>query len=242
MNEGVRELKRKVALACRILGNAGIADFLGHVSSRIPGTNQLLIRGRGVEAGSMLATSTSQILTVSPDGKPLERTTLKPPIETPIHTRILLARKDVASVVHVHAPTPVVFSLVDSPILPIFNQGMELAAEGIPIYPKNGLVSTVERGDQLAAALGSKMSCIMFAHGIVTVGKTVEEATMRALRLETIARMNLYARLLGGPKRLRAEDLELDKTRVELEIRGEWNYQVEMLRITQSRRDSLKSL
>ena len=180
----------------------------------------------------MLATTTSQILTVTPDGKPLGKATaLKPPIETPIHTRILLARKDVTSVVHVHAPTPVIFSMVDLPILPVFNQGMELAAEGIPIYPKNGLVSTAERGDELAAALGPKTSCIMFAHGIVTVGKTVEEATMRALRLETIAKMNLHARLLGGPKTIKAESLEIDETRVELEIRGEWNYQVEMSRL-----------
>lgn len=230
MNEDPGALKRKVALACGILGNVGVADYLGHVSARIPGTNHLLIRGRGLEAGSMAATSTKQILRITADGKLLEKTSMKPPIETPIHTRIFMARKDVASVVHVHAPTPVVFSLVDLPIMPVFNQGMELAAEGIPIYPKNGLVSTPERGDDLAAALGSKMSCIMFAHGLVTVGKSVEEATMRALRLETIARMNLRARLLGGPKAIQTEYLEIDNARVEMEIRGEWNYQVEMLR------------
>lgn len=231
MKDDLYELKKKVALACRVLGNAGIADYLGHVSARIPRTNQVLIRGRGLEAGSMLATSPREILAVTLDGKPLTRTpTLMPPIETPIHTRILRARRDVASVVHVHAPTPVAFAVADLPILPIFNQGMELAAEGIPVYPRNGLVATPERGDEVAATLGSKMSCILFAHGIVTVGRSVEEATVRALRLETIARMNLRARLLGGPKALRTETLELDSAKVEMEIRGEWNYQVEMLR------------
>lgn len=235
LKRDARELRKKVALACRILGNAGIADYLGHISARIPGANHLLIRARGSEAGSMLTTSTKQILAVNFDGRPLKNElSLKPPIETPIHTRILSARKDVTSVVHVHAPTPIAFSLAGLPILPIFNQGMELAIEGIPVYPKNGLISTPERGDELAATLGTKSSCILLAHGIVTVGRSIEEATVRALRLEAIARMNLSARLLGGPKAVQTGNLEIDKTRVEMEIRGEWKYQMEMLRATKA--------
>jgi L-ribulose-5-phosphate 4-epimerase len=231
LGESVAELKRKVALACRILGNTGIADYLGHVSARIPGTDHVLIRARGLDAGSMISTSAKEILDVTLGGKTSGRgSKLRPPIETPIHTRIYLARKDVGSVVHVHAAAPVVLSLVDLPILPVFNQGIELAIEGIPVYPRNGLVSTPQEGEELASALGQKMSCILFAHGIVTVGRTVEEATVRALRLDKIAKMNLYARQIGELKAAPPGGLKVDMATVESEIRGEWNYQVEMLK------------
>ena len=231
MGENVAELRRKVALACRILGNTGIADFLGHISARIPRTDHVLIRARGLDAGSMVSTSVKEILDITLDGKAHGRSSkLRPPIETPIHTRIYLARKYVASVVHVHAATPVVFSLVDLPILPIFNQGIELATEGIPVYLRNGLVATPQEGDELASTLGQKMSCILFAHGIVTVGRTVEEATVRALRLDRIAEMNLHARQIGELKAEPPGGLKVDMAAVEEEIRGEWNYQEEMLR------------
>lgn len=230
MNETAAGLKKKVALSCRILGNAGLADFLGHVSARIPGTDHVLIRARGLDAGSMASTSENEILDITLDGKVRGRASkLRPPIETPIHTQAYLARDDVGSVVHVHAPAPVVFSLVDVPILPLFNQGMELAAEGVPVYPRNGLVATRQEGDELASALGQKMSCILYAHGIVTVGRTVEEATVRALRLDKIAKMNLYARLVGEPKPAPPGGVKVDMAAVEAEIGAEWDYQAGLL-------------
>jgi ribulose-5-phosphate 4-epimerase/fuculose-1-phosphate aldolase len=236
LSEGVAGLKRKVAMACRILGNAGLADYLGHVSGRIPGQDHVLIRARGLDTGSMASTSISEILEITLGGKARDKKSrLRPPVETPLHTQIYLARKDVESVVHVHAATPVIFSLVDLPILPVFNQGAELAAEGIPVYQRNGLVATVRRGDELAAALGPKMSCILLGHGVVTVGRTVEEATVRALRLDRIARMNLYARLIGELKAAPQGGWEVDKATVDAEIGGEWNYQEEMLESTLTR-------
>lgn len=230
MTVGGAELRTKVALACRILGNAGIADYLGHVSARAPRTDHVLIRARGLDAGSMAATSVNEILDITLDSQiSNKRSKLRPPIETPIHTRIYMARKDVGSVVHVHAAAPVVFSLVDLPILPIFNQGIELAAEGIPVYRRNGLVATPARGDELASALGQSMSCILLGHGVVTVGRTVEEATIRALRLDRIARMNLYARMIGEPKVAPVGGWEVNQATAGAEIQAEWDYQKERL-------------
>jgi L-ribulose-5-phosphate 4-epimerase len=237
LTEDVAELRRKVALSCSVLGNAGLADFLGHVSARVPGMERVLIRARGSDAGSMLATTAREILEVTMDGKPVgKERRLRPPLETPIHTQIYRAREDVGSVVHVHSQLPVIFSLVNLPILPVFNQGVELASEGIPVYPKNSLVTTSGAGDELAASLGRKMSCVMFAHGIVTVGRTVEEATVRAFRLETIAKMNFYARLLGRPRSISPKDREVSKATLESEIQGEWRYQVEMLEAMRRKR------
>src|SRR5512134_2177542 len=48
---GQMEWKEKVATACRILAAAGICSGLrsavGHASARIPGTDRIVIKGRG---------------------------------------------------------------------------------------------------------------------------------------------------------------------------------------------------
>ncbi|MBI2351703.1 MAG: hypothetical protein HYV00_09585 [Deltaproteobacteria bacterium] len=47
----IRESREKVALACRILAASGICTgvtaAVGHASARIPGTDKILIKGRG---------------------------------------------------------------------------------------------------------------------------------------------------------------------------------------------------
>ena len=52
MADDAGELRRKVALSCRILAMKGLVrETTGHVSARIPGTAEMFIRGRanGVE-------------------------------------------------------------------------------------------------------------------------------------------------------------------------------------------------
>ena len=44
----VPALRKKVALSCRIVGTQGLTrGMLGHVSARIPGTDRVLIKGKG---------------------------------------------------------------------------------------------------------------------------------------------------------------------------------------------------
>jgi len=50
---GVGELKVQVAEGCRIPARLGLADYLGHVSARVPGTNYVLIKARGVDPGNL---------------------------------------------------------------------------------------------------------------------------------------------------------------------------------------------
>ncbi|MBI1994806.1 MAG: class II aldolase/adducin family protein, partial [Deltaproteobacteria bacterium] len=50
-NKREKELRGKVALACRILAASGICSevraAVGHASARIPGTDLIIIKGRG---------------------------------------------------------------------------------------------------------------------------------------------------------------------------------------------------
>jgi L-fuculose-phosphate aldolase len=43
-------------------------------------------------------------------------------------------------------------------------------------------------------------ACLMRGHGITTVGSSVQEATLTAIKLNELAEMNYRAQLLGNPQ------------------------------------------
>jgi ribulose-5-phosphate 4-epimerase/fuculose-1-phosphate aldolase len=206
------ELIVKLAEACRILAHAGLAeDILGHVSARTPHGDSVLVRSRGPHEHGLLFTTPRDIHEIA-DGDDALPDGYRRPNEFPIHSRVLRARPDAAAVVHVHPPAVVACELAGLALRPIVGAynipAMRMASEGFPIYPRSVLINTDELGDAVADTLGDRPVCILRGHGIVTVGDTVEQAVVRALNIEILARMTLDASHRGvPPPELPAEDI-----------------------------------
>jgi L-fuculose-phosphate aldolase len=180
---------------------------------RVPDSDNLLIRARGPAEAGVRYTTVDEILEVTPDGKVASgaREGLFPPQEVFIHTEVYRARKDVVSVVHVHPPTIVLFTITGVPLLPIFGaydpSALKLMLEGIPTYERSVLISNPDLGHDLAATLGSHDACMMRGHGITATGRSIEEAALRAISLNELAEMNYKARMLGEPRPISDEDI-----------------------------------
>lgn len=197
--DGVRE---RISDACRILANAGIAeDILGHVSARVD-YDHMAIRCRGPLESGLLFTESTDIHLVGIDDAqpPTGRYSL--PNEYPIHAEIYKARPDVNAIVHAHPPAVVAANLANhefKPIVGAYNiPAMRMAEAGIPIYERSVLINTDALGTEVVTALGDSSVCILRGHGIVAVGDSVEQATVRALNLNTLARMTLMVASLGS--------------------------------------------
>jgi ribulose-5-phosphate 4-epimerase/fuculose-1-phosphate aldolase len=68
--QSFNELRQKVAISMRVLALQGcVTDILGHVSARIPGTNDKFIRCRGENERGLLSTDTEQIRRLDFNGK-----------------------------------------------------------------------------------------------------------------------------------------------------------------------------
>jgi ribulose-5-phosphate 4-epimerase/fuculose-1-phosphate aldolase len=91
---------------------------------------------------------------------------------------------------------------------PMHHYGKFLSADGPPVYEGVGLVRTVERGNELAAALGNGPAVLMRAHGDAVVGESVEQVIERTTRLAMLGEWNHLALLHGEPKYLTAEELK----------------------------------
>ena len=200
------DLAERVAQACRVLGRLDLTEAAtGHVSARIPGTDHILIRARGPEELGVRYTTADQVVEVGMDGK-LVRTSaagLEVPIEVFIHTAIYRRRPEINSVVHVHPPTVVLFTICNKPLLPLYGafdpSSAQMAINDIPTFPRSILVSSPELGDELATIMGKSRICMMRGHGITTASSSIEEASLDAIHLNTLATMNYRAHMLGTP-------------------------------------------
>lgn len=196
--------RRTVANACRILADAGLAeDILGHVSLRIA-PDAMLVRCRGPEEEGLLFTLDRDIHEVDFDGQgDLDGWSV--PQELPIHAELMRARPEVDAVVHCHPPSVLAAGLAGMELRPVFGAyhipAARMALAGIPVYPRKILIRRPDLGRELVAAMGDAPVCVLAGHGITTVGSgphAVEQAVVRALSLDVLARVNVEQATLGG--------------------------------------------
>jgi len=203
-------LRRTVALACRVIAGAGLAeDILGHVSVRV-GNDRMLLRCRGPEEQGLLFTVDDDVHLVDFDGRGDLPPGWAPPNELPIHGELLRARPEIDAVVHCHPPSVLVAGVEGVPFRPVFGAynipAARLALDGVPVYPRAVLIRRPELGRDLVSAMGQSPVCVLRGHGIATVGSgdhVVEQAVVRALNLDVLARVSLERARVGD----RAPDL-----------------------------------
>jgi ribulose-5-phosphate 4-epimerase/fuculose-1-phosphate aldolase len=196
-------LKRKVALACRILAMEGLVEgVLGHVSARLAESDEMLIRCRGDEETGVFFTSEEAIRRVNFDGQGSDlEGRYEVPKELPIHGEIYKVRPDVGCVIHAHPPAALVCGITELDLRPIFGAfnipGMRMALDGIPVFPRSILISEPELAASMIEFMGQKDICLLRGHGVSVTGRTVEEATVRALNFNALARVTLQVAQSG---------------------------------------------
>ena len=213
----IQQLKERVAQTCRVLARLDLTrEPAGHVSARIPGTDHLLIKARGPQESGVRYTTPDDIVEADMEGNILGLPEgLASPREIYIHTWMYKKRPDVQSVIHIHPPTIVTFTVVDKPLLPIYGAydpgSLRLLTEGVPLYDSSVLINNDKLGEDLANAIGSKEIIMMRGHGVTAVGPDPEGAGLSVIMLNELAEMNYKARLIGEPRPISNEDIETFK-------------------------------
>ena len=221
----VTRLRRLVVDSCHILALTGcVREITGNVSVRYPGTtDEMLCRCRRDQDPGVEFTEIQDVRRVDMWGRSDELVDgYQLPGEFSLHSEIYQAHPEVGAVVHGHPRSSLLCSILDLPMLPVFGAydppSMELAVIGIPVYPRAPLISTSELGKEVVAAMGDAPVCMLRGHGTVAVGRDVQEATVRTVKLETLAEVVVQAHATGHqPPALPDEDvtdtLAFSKTR-----------------------------
>lgn len=194
-----------VANACRVLALRGMVDdILGHVSVRVSDTSAL-VRCRGPQERGLQFTHPEDVHEVGLDGSHALPAGWSAPNELPLHLAVLNARPEFGAVVHAHPPAVVALTLAGvtlDPIVGAFNiPAMHLATAGIPTYRSSALIRTERRATEMIAAMGSAPVVMLAGHGLTAAGATVQQAVIRALNVDALARMHLSALAAGSTPR-----------------------------------------
>ena len=199
--------------AWHFLYKRGFIEGFGHISARLPGSDQFLIARHSLGPRA----TADDFLVMDMEGRKLAgRGDITG--EYPIHLDILKARPDVGSVIHYHGLYSTAFTTSEQTLRPIHLMGT-IFHDGIPIYPDPRLVSNRQRGAALAKSLGPHRAVLLRAHGAAITGASIEEAVGGAFLFEENARRACVSAGLGQPVWLDAQTAA-DAGRELLENRG----------------------
>lgn len=158
------------------------------------------------EEDSMLITPSSlpyetmtedDLMTVSLDGV-IKEGKHEPSSEWRMHAEIYKQKPEVKAVVHTHSPFATAFG-VNRENVPV------ILVEMIPFLGGDVRVAEFARpgtntvGENCVKALEGRYVCTMANHGVLAIGKDLEQAYLRAVYVEDAAKICSYARMNGKP-------------------------------------------
>lgn len=192
----IDEIKTLVSLSSRVLGAAGLDDFIwGHSSARDPEGRGAWLKRSGIGLSEI---TPDDVQLVSREGEVLEGWGDRH-IEYPIHTEILAARPDVGGVVHIHPPHAVALAAAGVELRPVSHQATLFTPPSVPRFTATtDLIRSPELGAAVAESLGDRNAVFLVNHGIVAVGPDLQTATITALLLEEACEQQLRTMGYGG--------------------------------------------
>ena len=202
MPEQIR-LKKEIANTMRLLYEKSlITPIGGNVSARPSGSSSFWITPTSQFKGHLNA---HDLVKVTLDGK-WSSQTLKPSVETPLHSEIYRIRNDVNAIIHAHSPVTLGVTLAGVEIKPLTPEGVLFVGE-VPVVQFE-TPGTENLANAVAQMLKSHQVAVMQNHGVVAVGGSLLEALNRLEIVEMTAHIMTVTHNWGGSPTLTPAQLE----------------------------------
>ena len=186
-------LKQNLIIANRILDMENLARPMGHISVRIPGTDDFFIT-RSIAPGLAVL---NDIVVCNTEGKVVRGKYSETFGEVWAHAAVYRKREDVNSVAHTHSVHVISLSMTGSTLLNLGVEALKTGFGTIGLYDKLCMLEDREVGEEVAGLVGENKAVILRGHGAVVVGKSIESCTMACIYLENAARYQLMASSTG---------------------------------------------
>jgi ribulose-5-phosphate 4-epimerase/fuculose-1-phosphate aldolase len=198
VEEERRHRKQRLAAAFRIFGRLGFAEgTAGHITARDPELpDHFWVNPLGM---SFRQIRVKDLLLVNHDGEVVEGTWPLNLAAFVIHSQIHAARPDVVSAAHSHSVHGKAWSTLRRPLDPLTQDACAFYGDHVVFDDYTGAVFDVEEGKRIAHALGDTKAAILSNHGLLTVGRTVDEAAWWFITMERSCQAQLLAEAAGTP-------------------------------------------
>jgi ribulose-5-phosphate 4-epimerase/fuculose-1-phosphate aldolase len=216
-------LKTSLVQAYRILFMEGMAEDTtrGHMTARADdGTIYIKPWGVGFEE-----VGAEDLLGVDGDGT-IREGAGRLHSELLIHLEIYRRRTDVFSVTHLHPPHGVKLSSVFRGKLYQIGQHSLHFGGGVPFYGSAELIHGHDQARKLVDLLADGPVVLMRNHGVVTAGRSIEEATIMAIDFEKAAKEHLAISPFEQPLEMSEETVARLRAVIchDEQYRMLWNY------------------
>ena len=191
-----RHRKQRLAAAFRLFGHFGFDEGVaGHITARDPehldhfwvnplGMNFKHIRVRDL----LLVNHEGEVV----DGNwPLNKAAFV------IHSQVHAARPDVVAAAHAHSKHGKAWSALRRPLDPLTQDACAFYGDHVVFGDYTGAVLELEEGKRIAHALGEHKAAILANHGLLTVGRSVDEAAWWFITMERTCEVQLLAEAAG---------------------------------------------
>lgn len=196
--------KQRLAAGFRLFAHFGFDEGVaGHITARDPEQmDHFWVNPFGMHFAHIRA---SDLILVNERGKVVESDRMVNRAAFAIHSRIHAARPDVMAAAHAHSMYGKAWSTLGRLLDPITQDACAFYEDHAVFGTYEGLVSQMDEGDRIAAALGSRKAAILRNHGLLTVGETVDEAIWWFITMDRSCQAQLIAEAAGDPLQISHE-------------------------------------
>ncbi|TMC50262.1 MAG: class II aldolase/adducin family protein [Chloroflexi bacterium] len=228
--------KQRLAGAFRLFSRFGFDEGVaGHITARDPEKlDHFWVNPFGMHFGQIRV---SDLILVNDEGEVVEGDRPVNAAAFAIHSQVHRARPDVVSAAHSHSTYGRAWSTLGRLLDPITQDVCAFHRDHALFDDYTGVVLDLEEGRRIGEALGPKKAVILRNHGLLTVGKSVEEAAWWFITMERSCQVQLMAEAAGNPVLIDEENATKTAALVGSDIAGWFSFQPLWDRITREQPD-----
>jgi ribulose-5-phosphate 4-epimerase/fuculose-1-phosphate aldolase len=196
--------KQRLASAFRLFAKFGFSEGVaGHITARDPEqTDHFWVNPFGMHFAHIRA---SDLVLVNDAGEVVEGNRPINEAAFAIHSRVHAARPDVVAAAHAHSLYGRTWSCLGRLLDPLTQDACAFYQDHGLYADYTGMVYDTSEADRIAEALGNYKAVILQNHGLLTVGKTVDEAAWFFIAMDRCCQSQLLAEAAGKPVKIAHE-------------------------------------
>jgi ribulose-5-phosphate 4-epimerase/fuculose-1-phosphate aldolase len=231
-------LKQKLAAAFRLFSKFGFDEGVaGHITARDPEhKDHFWVNPFGMHFSLIRA---SDLILCNHDGVVVEGNYPVNRAAFAIHSQVHQARPDIIAAAHSHSVYGKSWSSLGRLLDPITQDACAFYQDHSLYDDFNGVVHDIEEGRRIGVALGENKACILRNHGLLTVGKSVDEAAWWFITMERSCQAQILAEGVGKPVIIADEDAQATYDTVGTSDAGWFQFQPLWNRIVKEQPDLL---
>ncbi len=216
--------KERLAAALRLFGRFGFEEGVaGHITARDPElTDHFWVNPFGM---SFSRIRVSDLILVNDEGKVVEGRYHVNQAAFAIHSQVHQARPGVVAAAHSHSVHGRALSALGEMLEPITQDSCAFYTDHALFDDYTGVVTDIDEGKRIAAALGGGKAVILRNHGLLTVGDSVDAAAWWFIAMERSCQVQLLAKAAGKVVHVEHDNAVLTHEQIGNDLVGWINFQ-----------------